>query len=98
MITKERDIYETCVLDFEFSTHGGRVVPISYVARVQDDHPLDHKAYWQQVWMPEKGSTPPYSVGDDNVVIDSGSDDDEPEPEPEPVKKKRGGRRKKTSS
>jgi hypothetical protein len=37
---------------------------------------------------------------DDNVVIDSGSDDDEPEPEPEPepVKKKRGGRRKKTSS
>ena len=69
MITKERDIYETCVLDFEFSTHGGRVVPISYVARVQDDHPLDHKAYWQQVWMPEKGSTPPYSVGDDNVVI-----------------------------
>ena len=50
MITNERDIYETCVLDFEFSTHGGRVVPISYVARVQDDHPLDHKAYWQQVW------------------------------------------------
>ena len=35
----------------------------------------------------------------DNVVIDSGSDEDEqPEPEPEPVKKKRGGRRKKTSN
>jgi hypothetical protein len=37
---------------------------------------------------------------DENVVVDSGSDEDEPEPEPTPtpVKKKRGGRRKKTAS
>ena len=69
MIKRASDIYETCVLDFEFSTHGGRVVPISYVARVQDDHPLDRKPYWQEVWMPEKGSRPPYCERDNSLVI-----------------------------
>ena len=69
MLNRIAQVDELCVLDFEFSTFGGEVVPISYVARVEDKHPIDRSVVYLQNWKPKKGSTPPYSPGPNNLVV-----------------------------
>ena len=57
------------VIDFEFSTDGGSVSPISYVARVQDFDSIDRKPAYIYGWKPKVGSMEPYGTGDKDLLV-----------------------------